>query len=614
MQASGVVDVPVRGRALSFRRTEGRHFTARQHSMPAYPGPKPQSEPRLRRPARLRQPVLAAGALLSVAALLAPGLAPARQAPRNDVLEATLAGEFALQAGKLDRATRWYLQSARAARGDAGLAERAARIALLADDDAAAREALQLWRQADPEALALRAAELTLALRHEDERTARRQLRSLLRDPDPEGWRHALGALGGGGKHPELAARLLGEAVDAGWVPDQLQAWLAFGGLAQRFDRDDLSARIVDAVIARFPDEPRVALLNASQLRESGDDAGARAILARLGDKAAADEDLRMAVAVEYEALGDLPAAAAMLASGPQDDRSYRLRASLLARAGDRAALTALYEELQEGPASRPDPDRRLLLGQVAEFLERHEDALRWYRSVPGGPERWPARLRAASVLHELGRTGEAYAALRELQADAEARDGVRRDAYLLEAELRQTAGDAAGELDAYARGLAAFPDDPALLYARGLAWERRDDIARAEADFRRILVAEPDNVATLNALGYTLADRTTRYQEALELIDRARVAEPDNPAIVDSYGWVLYRLGRNEEALVQLRRAYSLQKDPEIAAHLAEVLWFTGDREAARRYFREGVELDPDNRSLQRALRETGALGEGGA
>ncbi|HLT43418.1 MAG TPA: tetratricopeptide repeat protein, partial [Luteimonas sp.] len=233
---------------------------------------------------------------------------------------------------------------------------------------------------------------------------------------------------------------------------------------------------------------------------------------------------------------------------------------------------------------------------------------LRWYRSVPGGEQRWLARLRSASVLHDLGRGDEAIAELHALQADAAADEETRRDAYLLEAELHQRDGKGEAELDAFARGLAAFPDDAALLYSRALAWERRDDIARAEADFRRILVAEPDDVATLNALGYTLADRTTRYEEALALIDRARVAEPDNPAIIDSYGWVLYRLGRHAEALVQLRRAYGMQKDPEIGAHLAEVLWVTGDRAQARRYFEEARELDPDNRALRRALEKTGA------
>ena len=104
------------------------------------------------------------------------------------------------------------------------------------------------------------------------------------------------------------------------------------------------------------------------------------------------------------------------------------------------------------------------------------------------------------------------------------------------------------------------------------------------------------------------MADRTTRYQEALELIDRARTAEPDQAAIIDSYGWVLYRLGRNAEALVELRRAFVLQKDPEIAAHIAEVLWFSGKQEEARRFFDEAGKLDPESRSLQRALEKTGA------
>nr|ACA34403.1 hypothetical protein [uncultured bacterium pTW2] len=539
--------------------------------------------------------------------LLACSATPVRGAgPADDTVEATIAGEFALQAGKLDEAARWYLDAAKASDGDAGLAERASRIALLADDDARAGEALELWRARAPQSLALRAAEVTLALRRDDERGARRGLEVLMRSPEGGGWRHALAALGSG-KHPGLSAKLLGEMVDGNLIPNQLQAWLAFGGLAQRLEQPALTARIVEAVIARFPGEPRVALLHASQLREAGKADDARRILAGLDDATRISEDLRLSVAAEYDALGDPVAAAAVLARGPQDDQSYSLRASLLAKAEDKAALGKLYEALQRDSA-KPDPQRRLLLGQTAEFLERYPDALQWYRSVPGGDQRWQARLRAAGVLHKLERGDEAYADLRQLQADAAADEDARRNAYLFEAELRQQDGNGAGELDAYARGLAAFPDDAALLYARALGWERRDDIARAEADFRRILVAEPDNVAALNALGYTLADRTTRYTEALQLIDRARVAEPDNPAIIDSYGWVLYRLGRNDEALVELRRAFALQKDPEIAAHLGEVLWVKGDKDEARRFFEQGRKLDPDNRALKRALAKTGA------
>src|SRR5690606_25620161 len=162
---------------------------------------------------------------------------------------------------------------------------------------------------------------------------------------------------------------------------------------------------------------------------------------------------------------------------------------------------------------------RRLLLGQMAEFLDRFDEALGWYEGVPGGPQRWPARLRSANVLHELERSEEGYSLLHDIQSDAAAPDDARRSAYLLEASLLEEAGTPEAEMDAFARGLAAFPDDLEILYARALSWERRDDIARAEADLRRVLVIEPESVAALNALGYTLADRTTRYQEALELI-----------------------------------------------------------------------------------------------
>ena len=547
--------------------------------------------------------------LLSLAPPLLAAPAPPKAADKRapNALTAVMAGEFALQAGQLPDASHWYLQAAEAD-DDAGLAERATRIALLANDDASAARALKLWRQRAPQSLAMRAAEAALALRKNDFAGAQRELTALLRDKDDMGWRYALTVLGSGGRDPALSARLLDGFVGADAIPaSNLQAWLAFGGLAQSLEQPELAERIVGEAVKRFPSEPRVGVLHARQLRQAGESEKARQVLAELSNAAVLTPELRLAIASEYDALGDTAQAASTLARGTQDNQTYGLRASLLAKAEDSLTLTMLYDELRKDTL-KPDPERRLLIGQIAQFLKRPQEALEWYRSVPGGPSRTEARLRAANVLFELDRKDEAFADARALQGDASADDEARRDAYLLEAELKHKADDDAGELDVLARGLAAYPDDIALLYARGLAWERRDRIDRAEADLRKILVTDPENVAALNALGYTLADRTTRYQEALELIDRARAAEPDEAAIIDSYGWVLYRLGRNAEALVELRRAFTLQKDAEIAAHIAEVLWFTGKQEEARKYFEESRKLDAENRSLQRALEKTGA------
>src|SRR5690606_8781751 len=124
---------------------------------------------------------------------------------------------------------------------------------------------------------------------------------------------------------------------------------------------------------------------------------------AGLGPGVVERPELRLAIAAEYEALGDSATAAATLAKGPQDDQIYALRASLLAKADNTTALTALYDELRQ-EAGEPDGGRRLLLGQMAEFLKRPQEALDWYRSVPGGSARAEARLRAANTLYELER------------------------------------------------------------------------------------------------------------------------------------------------------------------------------------------------------------------
>ena len=528
-------------------------------------------------------------------------------AAAEDPLEASIAGEFALQSGQLPEAARRYLQAARAV-SDPVLAERATRIALLANEDALARESYGLWRALAPQASAPRqAVAATLALRAGDKRAAKRELQALLADGG-DGWKHVLAALiGAVGKQPKLVVATLDDLVDGGALPNKLEPWLGFGGLAQRLEQPALVERIVQQVVARFPGEPRVDLLRAQLLREGGKLDEARPLLAGLEDAARLSPQLRWSLAGEYEALGDAAKAAEVMSRGPQDESSYVQRAMLLDKAKDKAGLASLYDELKR-EASRPSPMRRLLLGQVAELLERYEEALAWYANVPGEEAQGIARLRSANVMFQLQRKQQAYEALRAIQSDAVLEEGAQRDAYLLEAELRLKDKDAAGELDAYARGLAAFADDEALLYSRALLWERRDDIAKAEADFRRILVIAPDDVNALNALGYTLADRTTRYKEALELIDRARVAEPGNAAIIDSYGWVLFKLGKPREALGHLRHAFALQKDADIASHLGQVLWVLGEKEEAGKYFDEARRIDPDNRSLQRALKDVGA------
>jgi Flp pilus assembly protein TadD len=120
-----------------------------------------------------------------------------------------------------------------------------------------------------------------------------------------------------------------------------------------------------------------------------------------------------------------------------------------------------------------------------------------------------------------------------------------------------------------------------------------------AVRDLRRVLELKPDDANAMNALGYTLADRTENKTEALELIQKALTLKPGEPAIIDSLGWVQYRLGNLDEALEQLRRAYDKQPDAEIAAHLGEVLWVSGQKDEARRIWDQGRKKDDKNKVL---------------
>jgi tetratricopeptide (TPR) repeat protein len=296
-----------------------------------------------------------------------------------------------------------------------------------------------------------------------------------------------------------------------------------------------------------------------------------------------------------------------VLAAGAQDDTTYGARAAYAARAEDFKALRALYREVQASVSARSGK-RQYLLGQIAEMIDRREEALAWYRGITTDDEHWfDAHMRASVVLGDLGRTDDAIGQLHRL-AELSAGDRLQqRNVWLLEADLLARAKRSREAFAVYDRALAALPDDARLLYSRALFAVEQGDVAAGERDLRRVLALSPDDAEAMNALGYTLADSSQpgdpRLAEALQLIQRALQLKPDEAAIIDSMGWVRYRMGDLEASLKELRRAHAKQPDAEIAAHLGEVLWVKGERAEAQKVWDEARRKDPDNRILLEAI-----------
>lgn len=526
----------------------------------------------------------------------------ARAGDSDDPMLALIAGEFALQEGAYRDAATLYLEAANASR-DPALAERAARIALLADEKNTTEQAVRRWRELAPDAPAALQIDLSLAIKRGDAKAAERALNVLLGRSD---WKAAVQVLAAE-QESVLTPSLLTAAVRNHKLPGDVDGLLAFAGLAQRLELTELAGQIGEHATKTFPEEPRVWLWTADHARRQNEPQKARQALDRVLLQPALERKVRLAVAAQLDALGDPKAAAGVLATGEQDDVTRSGRAAYLARAKDDAALALLYAEVRDAPGE-PNADRLFLLGQLAELQQLNEEALGWYQRVSDGESRDQATLRIAVILAATDRLDDAVARLRELQASDSENGEVLVDAYLLEAELQRKAGSDALAFDAFTRGLAIFEDAPELLYARALAYERVDKIAEAETDLRRIVAIDPENVDALNALGYTLADRTDRYDEAHGLIAQALKLQPDNPAIIDSMGWVLYRQGKLDEALPFLRRAFELQRDAEVAAHLGEALWASGRHDEARSVLRLGAEIDPENRAVKRALERLGS------
>jgi tetratricopeptide (TPR) repeat protein len=242
-------------------------------------------------------------------------------------------------------------------------------------------------------------------------------------------------------------------------------------------------------------------------------------------------------------------------------------------------------------------------LGRIAQNREQHKIAISYYLKVNSGDYVFDSKLRIAGLFARLGRVDEGLHQL-EVLAEKQTSWDLRVRAYLAQGEILASKKRYAEGLEMYSRALEQKPDDADLLYARALMAEKVDRIDITEADLLKLLSAQPENANALNALGYTLADRTERLEEARDYIKRAAELVPDDPAILDSLGWVSYRLGNMQDALKWLGMAFERLEDAEIAAHYGEVLWKNNQKDEAEKVWKIGLENNAEHPVLLETMK----------
>ncbi|WP_243649339.1 tetratricopeptide repeat protein [Luteibacter rhizovicinus] len=517
--------------------------------------------------------------------------------PERDLTAQLLEGDFALAHNDLKAASAAYGRAAFLT-DDPKVAARATELALAVHDIPAVGQALDRWKALGATPAQMASTRARLALDRGDTDDARQQLELLVSSGDPDAWRE-FGRIILSARDAAQAAQLLEQVATPQRLPNDAQAWLAMAELGEGLGRHDYAARTGQAAMARFHNAETYAWA-AQQKFRAKDPAGARVLFAKAMQKDPKNARLRLAYATLLAQGGDEAGATKVLSTGAQDADTYALRTTLAARANDKAAMRRLYEEIQRRPDDE-QADSAFTLGQLAEMLDKKEDALDWYADVPDDDAHaFDASVRSAVVLDGQGKKDEAHALVADLQtAYADQPDSLRK-AFGLDAELYMREGSFNEAADAYSHALRVKADDPEMLYGRGLAYSEAGKIDLAVADFRRVLELKPGDVETSNALGYTLADSDRDLDEAQTLLQAARSARPNDPAIADSWGWLQYRQGRLDSAEQTLRGAWGARKDADVGVHLAEVLWKRGEHGEAKRVLDEVRKLDPKNATLR--------------
>lgn len=551
----------------------------------------------------------------SVSALDAPPLQSRMDAR---LMYELLLGEFTFQEGEPATGAAFMLDAAQRT-GDEALYQRATDMAIRSRSGPAALQAARAWRQAKPDSIEAARYELQVLIvlnRLPETEEPVRALVKRLPVTDKEAFLVALPALYQRAPDRAEATRTVEAALrptleDAALAP---AAWTTVGRM--RLATGDKVGALQAARLGQMSQlQAEWPALLALQLLASAQVADAEPLLLRYLESGQPKPEVRIGYARALIDLARPTEAMAQMdlltAQQPDYPEGWLIKGALLAdeRQDAKAEQTLRhYLQLVETDTGPTRLDRqsgadqaRLMLARIAERHQRYDEAEQLLAAITSPDQAMAVQLRRANLLARQGRMAEARQAIRsvpELQPDD------TRTKLLAEAQLLRDHGMATEAYQLLTEALKTDPDDEALLYDAAMAAESAERLSDMEQLLRRLIELNPRSANAYNALGYSLADRGERLPEAKQLIEKAVQLAPDDHYIQDSLGWVEFRLGNMPQAKALLEGAYNQRPDAEIAAHLGEVLWLMGEREAARTAWRNGLRLDPGNDTLNQTLK----------
>jgi tetratricopeptide (TPR) repeat protein len=522
----------------------------------------------------------------------------------KDPIYQLMVAEMAVNTGETETAVSNYLALA-LSQDDPKIAERAVRIAIYGQDIDSAQRAAERWIELQPERGEAQQVLAAIYIRQGDDEKAFYYLKQVIESHsvvDDQIFASLLSLLARE-KNTETALKVSKRIADdySGYA----YANFLHGSLAANANQSKEALEYLDSAL-HIKDIPDAHALRAKVLLKLGRREEAvislkRAVLSKPDNKQLRLAYARLLVDVKEYETARIEFEKLHLLAPNDPDLLYTLGLLSLESQRFDAAEKYLTRLLT---LNKRTNDARYYLGRIFESRNQPEKAVRWYLQVTGGEYNFDAQIRSASLMAQQGKIDMAMGSLEKMSDASQSKSSLVR-IYLAKGEILQSVDRFKEAIEVYSKALTIIPGNIDLLYARGLTGEKIDNLELLENDMVTILKTEPDNAHALNALGFTLADRTNRLQEAYEYLKRAIEIKPEDPAIIDSYGWVNYRLGNNEEAIRLLRKALTQYEDGEIAAHLGEVLWVTGAHQEAMEVWTRMLEKLPNDPYIMKVMKQ---------